>query len=405
MKTKKIALVTEAYWPLKGGVEEAVRQLAAHLPAQFQCTVYTHHLYKHPVSLFRRYGCIEPQKEIKTDPAGKKIVIIRPSLFRKAALFPLLLWGVPLLRRGSTAPKLFDFLFIFYRYAYKKMLKRYLAGYDLVHCYATGYIARCAQEVCKEHGVPIVQLPSIHFGRWGDSPRQMEAYTKSDAVIALSSKSAEDFRNRATNLRTPIKVIPPVISKACCPTMEVKPLEGRFILFLGRRETHKGVGELLNAYMQITTDVKLVLSGPGEKIPKNAESERVIDMGEVCEGTKIWLLANCDFLCVPSRDETFGIVFAEAMSYGKPVVSTDIEPINEIVVNNHCGLLVPPADTSSLKDALEKMLFDDEATMRMGKNALDRFDKLYSPDVTVGAIAELYGELIEGSGYTRRCPN
>ena len=82
--------------------------------------------------------------------------------------------------------------------------------------------------------------------------------------------------------------------------------------------------------------------------------------------------ATSDVLVLPSildaRGDTegLGVVLLEAMSYGVPVVASDIGGITDIVEHNKSGLLVPPGDAAALARALEQLARDPSLAQRLG---------------------------------------
>lgn len=70
------------------------------------------------------------------------------------------------------------------------------------------------------------------------------------------------------------------------------------------------------------------------------------------------LMVAADVVVLPSLAEAFGLVLAEAIYLGKPVVATRVGGIPEIVEDGVDGVLVPPADAAALADALERVLRD-----------------------------------------------
>ena len=100
-----------------------------------------------------------------------------------------------------------------------------------------------------------------------------------------------------------------------------------------------------------------------------------MDVGEVEEPEKQWLLENCSVFCVPSADESFGIVYTEAMRSTKPVVALDVSPVNEIVINGETGVLVPAGDPSALAAALDKLLGNEALRKKMGEAGRQQFWK------------------------------
>jgi phosphatidyl-myo-inositol alpha-mannosyltransferase len=116
-----------------------------------------------------------------------------------------------------------------------------------------------------------------------------------------------------------------------------KSRKEEYILFLGRLEfDQKGLDLLLDAYADIApqTKAKLILAGSGiardakrieNKIKGLGLQHRVTMTGKVVGAEKEQLMRDASVIAIPSRFETFGMVALEAMSYGKPIVSFDIE--------------------------------------------------------------------------------
>jgi glycosyltransferase involved in cell wall biosynthesis len=85
-----------------------------------------------------------------------------------------------------------------------------------------------------------------------------------------------------------------------------------------------------------------------------------------------------DVLCVPSREEPFGIVVLEGMAHGRAVVASAAAGPREIISDGVDGVLVPPASPPALADALAAMVADPtrrQALARAGRATVrDRFD-------------------------------
>jgi glycosyltransferase involved in cell wall biosynthesis len=91
------------------------------------------------------------------------------------------------------------------------------------------------------------------------------------------------------------------------------------------------------------------------------------------------LLAASDLHCQPNiSPEPFGIAFIEALYAGIPVVTTQIGGAIEIV-NDSCGVIVPPDDPGALAAALEKLIADREARRRLGNAGPARARELCDP--------------------------
>lgn len=392
MDKQNVFLITDTYWPIQGGVEEMVRTLAAGLPSPFEPLIVTH---AGPRSYGRSlHGFSAPRSFGEyLDPAGRRVVPLLPGALGRFRLLTLTAWDLPGIR-GKNAPRMFDALYRFYRKAYFSKVAGCLETASLVHCFSTGYLARCTAEVCASLNLPLVLTPAIHFNRWGDSPRQIDAYAAADVIVCLTGHFKQQLLERMAPRHPETVVIPPFIREpagAADPPHGVDILKP-FILFLGRREPYKGLGALFDALLRAGRPVNLVIAGPEHGMRINRE--RVVDLGKVDEPVKQWLIDNCALLCVPSENESFGMVYAEAMQSGKPVVALDIPPLRELVEDGVSGLLVPPGNTGALADAINKIISDKDLQERMGNAARKRFDENYAGKKSMEKIVEVYKRVL-----------
>ncbi len=383
MKDKKLAIVADYYWPQKGGAEVVAQTLASNLKVDFSIQIITHGICLSP-SLFKRF--INVKKIPPTDLDGNTITLLRSGIREKVLLLPLLIWDIPTCKRSFV----YDVLYFFYRMAFRTRISSLLEDTRIVHCISTGYLARCISEICNKKRIRLINNPFIHFGKWGDSPGQMGAYRASDALVCPTESFKNEFLSVAGDFRNPpVVVIPPPIPVPRSSDPAKSNIYGKYILFIGRREKHKGLPLLLSAYQGLESFGKLIIVGPGEK--NDSVNPEVTDLGEVDEDRKQHLLSCCSLLCVPSNDESFGIVYVEAMSHGKPVIALDISPVNEIIDNGRTGILVPPKDTESLHRALKEFLTNDSLVKEMGKAARHSFESRYSIEKIIARYKQLYG--------------
>jgi glycosyltransferase involved in cell wall biosynthesis len=102
-----------------------------------------------------------------------------------------------------------------------------------------------------------------------------------------------------------------------------------------------------------------------------------------------------DVLVLPSRAETYGMVVAEALARGLPVVAADVGGVREALGHGadgtRPGLLVPPDDPSALRDALRAWLEDADLRLRLRRAARERRDSLAGWSRTTSAIADVLG--------------
>ena len=170
------------------------------------------------------------------------------------------------------------------------------------------------------------------------------------------------------------------------------------LLFAGRMVPYKGVDVLLRAFQGL--DAHLILAGDG---PSSAAwiamagalglQDRVTFTGEVPQGELQALFHACDLFVLPSvtRAEAFGYVQLEAMSCGKPVVSTRVASgVPWVNVHEETGLTVPPGDDVALRDALRRLIGDEALRARMGIAGRNRVLKEFTTEAMGAKTAAVY---------------
>jgi len=128
------------------------------------------------------------------------------------------------------------------------------------------------------------------------------------------------------------------------------------ILFVGRMSYQKGPDLLVEAIPNVLNEhpeARFIFVGSGGMIDHvNGRSwwlgiqDKIRVLGYVPENELLNLYKACDFVCIPSRNEPFGIVTLEAWASGKPVVGTDVGGMSEIIWNFVTGVKVYPTPES-----------------------------------------------------------
>jgi glycosyltransferase involved in cell wall biosynthesis len=162
---------------------------------------------------------------------------------------------------------------------------------------------------------------------------------------------------------------------------EAKPPE---VLYAGRLSAEKGILDLLAA---ADNGMKLTIAGDGplrDRVPGG--------LGFVSHDQLGPLYDRAAVVAVPSHREGFGVVCAEAMAHGRPVVAGAVGGLLDLVVHEETGLLVPPRDVDALRSALKRLLADEELRARLGTNArrraLETLSWHHVTDLTLAAYEE-----------------
>jgi glycosyltransferase involved in cell wall biosynthesis len=182
---------------------------------------------------------------------------------------------------------------------------------------------------------------------------------------------------------------------------------GRYILCVAAHNEKKGIDTLLQAFALLRTvdaSVKLVLAGDGPLRPQLEELGRslgidreVIFLGQKGRSDVVGLLRGCELFVLPSRSEPFGIAVIEALACRKPVVSTKVGGILEIIEDGVNGVLVEPDDPNALAEAIVTMLASPILQRLMGENGYNSVQKSFLADNTGAAYEATYASLINPS--------
>ena len=109
------------------------------------------------------------------------------------------------------------------------------------------------------------------------------------------------------------------------------------------------------------------------------------------------LYRRYDVFALPSQTESFGLVFAEAMSCGLPIMGTFVGGIPELVRHETDGILVNPAKPGEIRESLETMLNNPEKRIAMGIAARQRIEEKYSWRVIAEQYLECYQKVLSTS--------
>jgi teichuronic acid biosynthesis glycosyltransferase TuaC len=105
-------------------------------------------------------------------------------------------------------------------------------------------------------------------------------------------------------------------------------------------------------------------------------------------------MAICEVFTLPSWQETFGLVYIEAMAHGKPVVAIQGQGVDGIVIHGETGLLVKPRDINSLVEALDFLLSHPDEARAMGERAREVVLANYTWEKNAEKTIEVYREVL-----------
>jgi glycosyltransferase involved in cell wall biosynthesis len=118
--------------------------------------------------------------------------------------------------------------------------------------------------------------------------------------------------------------------------------------------------------------------------------DRVVFTGKLERPDVFAILSISDIFVLSSHWEGFGIVLAEAMALGKPVVSTDTDGGREVVKNGETGILVPIKNPRVLARAILNLLEQPDLMTRMGQKGKKRVRELFNCEQFIKGYEDFY---------------
>ena len=214
-----------------------------------------------------------------------------------------------------------------------------------------------------------------------------------DHIIAISDCVFDDLVGRGI----PSDMIT-VISNCLETFPEPSDEEGDFILNLGRMVRTKGLDHLVRAMRDV--DHRLVMCGKGPEskrisrlISKYGLEDRIEMRGWVSEEEKVRLMSTCKFFVMPSLYESYGLAALEALSYGKPIVCTDVDGLPGNVKD--AGSYVKPGDPEGLARAINDLLSDDGKRRQLSENAI-RVSREFTWNDQISKMERLFRSIVDG---------
>ncbi len=226
-------------------------------------------------------------------------------------------------------------------------------------------------------------------------------FRKADVVICLSEKWYEfystQFRIRRLAIIRNVIERPAVLPRPVSSDGPVK------LLFLGLVIEKKGIFDLLkvmDSYPDLFKDrLHLSIGGKGETdrleemLHSKNLSGNVNFEGWVVGEKKNELLRNCDIYILPSYIEGLPISILEAMAYGKPVISTNVGGIPEVVLPGKNGWLFNPGDLDALKKILEEVVNNRHLLKQYGDYSYE-LSAGYAPQAVMSSLRNLYDRML-----------
>lgn len=374
-KNINVLEVNKLYYPVTGGIERLVQQIAEGLNERFQMKVLVcqgkgkgiHEkingvrvtrassagvLYSLPISLSFLWKLRKMSKSMDVIhfhvpfPLGDLACLL--SGYKGKVVVS---WHSDIVRQKKLM------------WIYKPIMRRFLKRADLIIVATQGHIE--GSDYLREYKDKCRIIP------YGVEPN----------IEKLSDKYVEQLR--------------------CCEKECIEKKVTRF-LFIGRLVYYKGCDILIEAFSKVTNaKLELIGSGPMEeelkaRVNELGINENVSFVGNISDAEMVNHIQQCDVLVLPSiiKSEAFGLVQLEAMAFEKAVINTRLPSgVPYVSIDKETGLTVTPGVVEELAEAMQWLVNHESERIEMGIKGRIRVKEHFTTEQMLNEIEKVYREL------------
>ena len=286
---------------------------------------------------------------------------------------------------------------------YKEIVKKE-GPIDIIHAQSSLWGGISAAYISEKYNIPLVitEHSSVERGPYVKNsyvPFIRDSYKKAKKVITVGNGLKNEIQ--ALSGRNDIEVIGNLVDLSKF-TIKKRIQNEKFIFFsLAFLEGEKGFDTLIKAFAKKFKDKEamLYIGGDGSQrawlealAQENGVKKQIIFLGALSRDDVAKWMNKCDCFVLPSRYETFGVVYIEALASGRPVIGA-LNGGAEDIINNLNGYLVPIDDIDKLAEKMLELYkkIDSYNEEEIRSDCLKRF----SPEVIVNKIISVYKEVLK----------
>jgi len=282
-----------------------------------------------------------------------------------------------------------------------------------------------AWRYARHHALPFVMTPFVHVGEVGHAnvlinyvmPHQLEILRDADAVIvqteieqrALAQLGVREDRLHRHGMGVDLETL---TGGDAARFRARHQLTDPIVTFLGVVTYDKGSFHLVQALEQLWAQnqrAHLVIAGqPVDEFNtfynrlSPATQQRIVRLGPVTGQDKQDLLAATDVFALPSRIDSFGIVYLEAWAYRKPVIGARAGGVPDVIAAEHDGQLIHFGNVAELAAAIARLLADPALAAAQGQAGRAKVEQQYTWDRIVQLTYNIYTDLLDRRTHAPR---
>jgi len=232
---------------------------------------------------------------------------------------------------------------------------------------------------------------SVAYALRNASARRFDLFHRHVNLFMVPSGHLRDFLTGRLGI-DPRRVVvnyPPI---RVPPQPVADPSEGGYVAYAGRFVHEKGVEVMVDACRRAGLPMRFAGDAPSHPAVGPGDDASFVmtkspaDLAQFYRGARV--------LAMPSIwPETFGVVAAEAMSHGVPVVASRIGALQETVRDGETGLLAEPGNAADLAEKLGRVWADADLARRLGRNARLRVEEEFAESAHFTRLVQVYEDL------------
>jgi glycosyltransferase involved in cell wall biosynthesis len=410
----KVAHFVQRYPPALGGSEAYFARLSRHLAAGGDAvTVFTTTAVDLEAFWSTRGRCLRPGRSTEDGVEVRRYKLVRlpyhARVLKALSLLPHRTWQCLTVSCNPVAPGLWS------------DCGKAAESFDVVHATAFpyGWVLACARRLARRLGVPFVLTPFLHLGD-PDDPRDRtrRAYTHpallalardADRILVQTEGERQALLQRGFDASRLVLQGMGLDREGCTggdrtrarSDWGVGPDEV-VIGHLANASREKGTVDLLKAAAHAWGQggqFTVVLAGPSmpnfESFWKTFRpSGKVRRLGVLDTGQKRDFFAGIDVFALPSRSDSFGLVFPEAWANGVPCVGYRAGGVPWVIRDGVDGLVVRCGDVAALAAALLRLAGEEGLRRRMGQAGRDRTRHEFDWEEKFALVRQVYEEVL-----------
>jgi len=423
----RILHITQRYWPARGGAETLLGETSAYLAAQGHAvTVATTDVLDFEAFWDPRCRRIAEREALHEGVRILRFPVRYPPL--PGIAYPAIrrmLWLLSLVNPLPVALAARLARFTPWTPDLWRWLRETDEPFDLVAgmniCFEP--LLEAGLRFARRRGVPFVIYPLTHLGA-GNGPgedalgrfytmrHQVDLVLHSDALVAQTPTERDFYVERGFFAARALVAGPGVYPQALLGgdaqhfrhrhnILQTTPL----VLALSAMAYDKGTVHVVEAVRRLWEQeraVELVLIGALltpfqrylERLPA-ADRARLHVLGSVSEEEKRDALAAADIFALPSRTDSFGIVYLEAWLYRKPVIGARTWGVTDVIADGEDGRLVPFGDVPALADAIASLADNPDVRAAMGARGEQKVYALHTWEHKHALVHQFYCDLVK----------